>query len=122
VTINSTFAGKQVEGVDNTFVYFSGSNVSLSCNLFGLQESSIYNDSWLTQESSIYNYSWLTDCSTCFPYGQMTQDVAEESVTLHDAGTFTCSASNGTNTYTSEAFTLRVSCKLQSYKTKGNMK
>ena len=47
----------------------------------------------------------------CFPHGQMTQNVTENDLLAHDAGTITCNATIGGNNYTSEPFTLRISGK-----------
>ena len=64
--------------------------------------------------SSSATFEWDDGgCTTCFPSNQTTQTVTESSLTLHDAGTFTCTGTESGNTAsTSGPFTLRVDCKL----------
>ena len=101
VTIISSPAGTPVSGSTNTFEYRILSSVNLTC---------------YTEPAASSSATFVWDdggCTTCFPSNQTTQTVAESSLTLHDAGTFTCTVTEGGNTSnSSDPFTLRVDCKL----------
>ena len=99
-TIISIPAGTPVSGSPNTFVYPILSNVTLTCD---------------TDPSSTPStmFTWnATGCTTCFPLSEVTQNTNTSTLTLDDAGTFTCTADDGGDVATSDSFTLRVSCKL----------
>ena len=101
VTIISSPAGTPVSGLTNTFEYRILSSVTLMCHTE-------------PPASSSATFEWDDGgCTTCFPSNQTTQTVTESSLTLHDAGTFTCTGTESGNTAsTSDPFILRVDCKL----------
>ena len=100
-TIISSSAGTLVSGSTNTYVYPILSSVTLTCDTVPPATSSTM-------------FTWDTaGCTTCFPLNGATQNVSTSSLTPDDAGTFTCTADDGSDIATSESFTLRVSCKLQ---------
>ena len=100
VTIVSSPAGTPVNGSTNTFSYRILSSVNLTCDTDPAATSST-------------NIAWTTDgCTECFPSSQTTQIVTESALTPNDAGTFTCSAEEGGDNYSSDPFILVVDCKL----------
>ena len=107
VTIVSTPAGTPVSGSTNTFDYPILSSVTLTCNVTSSDGST----------PTVTGYSWdTTGCFAddrgmrrCFPVGQTTQSVSEDDVFAKDAGTVRCTAVIGSDSFTSEPFTLRIS-------------
>ena len=101
LTITRTPEGQPVEGSTNTFIYLIGTNVTLNCSTANLPNS-----------INSYIYRWRIVFNNCFLRGAATtQNITVVAVTLCDTGTFICTANDGTRTYSSEAFTLSVSCK-----------
>ena len=100
VTIINSPGGTLVDGLSNTFVYPILSSVTLSCTTD-------------PPASSSATYQWDADCTACFPDSQVTENVTTSSLTTNDAGTFTCTVTDGSTPGVSSPFTLRVSCKLQ---------
>ena len=99
VTILSNPAGTPVSGSNNTFSYRILSSVTLTCD----------GDPSPTASTTI---QWMTaGCTGCFPSSQTTQMVTENTLTLEDAGIFTCSLQEGGGAYLSDLFTLVVDCK-----------
>ena len=101
VTIVSSPAGTPVSGSNNTFEYPILSSVTLMCIT-----------SPLPSPSATFQWNVVGGCTTCFPSGETTQSITESSLTLEDAGNFTCTATDSGSSVTSEAFTLHISCKL----------
>ena len=100
VTIVNSPAGTPVNGSTNTFSYRILSSVTLTCDTD-------------PPASPSTNIGWPTDgCTGCFPSGQTNRMVNESVLTPVDAGTFTCSAQEGGDTYYSDPFTLVIDCKL----------
>ena len=99
VTILSSPTGTAVNGSNNTFSYRILSSVNLTC--------------YTVPSTSSDNIQWsVSECTTCFPSGQTGQTtVMGTNLTPEDAGTFTCTAQNGSDPYPSEPFTLHVDCK-----------
>ena len=102
VTIISDPIGIPLNGSINTFVYPLLSYVELMCVTSPFIPST--------------TFQWNVEgCTTCFPNGQTTQNVTENRLILEDAGTFTCTATDGSTPVTSAAFILRVYRKLISH-------
>ena len=102
VTILNSPAGTQVNGSTNTFSYRILSNVTLTCDT-------------VPGSTSSTSFTWTTDgCTACFPSGQTMQVISENTLTLEDAGTFTCTAMEA-NTDTSDPLIIHVDCKLAMY-------
>ena len=100
VTIISSPVGTPVSGSPDTFIYPILSSVTLTCDTVPSATPSTM-------------FTWnATGCTTCFPLNEVTQNANISSLTLDDAGTFTCTADDGGDVATSNSFTLHVSCKL----------
>ena len=97
VTIIGSPGGTPVDGSSNTYLYLISDSVTLTCTT--------------DPPVSSASYRWDTDCTACFPYNQLTESVTTSSLTLNDAGTFTCTVI-GDGGGISDPFTLRVSSKL----------
>ena len=110
VTIVSSPAGTPVNGSNNTFDYLILSDVTLTCNVTSYDVSSFNVTSYKWNTEGCYtNPNFDSGNTSCFPHGQTTQNVTDDDVTAHDAGTITCTVTINSTNYTSVPFTLRIS-------------
>jgi len=99
VMIVSHPAGTLVNGSNNTFTYPILSNVTLMCITTPLP-------------SATASFEWsVQECAECFPINKTNQNITGNNLTPNDAGTFNCSVRDGGDTFYSDPFTLRISCK-----------
>ena len=113
VTIIRSPAGTPVSGSTNTIDYPLLSSVTMTCNVtsnVGLPFAVTYQ--WNTA-GCYSNPNFNGGNPRCFPHGRVTQNVTDDDLTAEDAGTISCTATiDGSDSYTSESFTLRISGEL----------